>query len=143
MKATIRTLDIFILMIALLYACSPSSGVDLTGTKWTLTELRIDGDAIELNAPINVTLDIDEKGAIGGSGGCNLYFGTADFKADGSLTIQDVGSTEMYCEQTMDVETAYLSALTKVESWSIDKNANTLTLTGAGGDSLLVFSKQP
>lgn len=139
MNPKIRTIDILILMAALLYACSPSLAGGLAGAKWTLTGLQADGVSRPLDTPNPVTLEIGEDGAIGGSAGCNSYFGSADFKDDGSLTVSQVGSTEMYCLEGMEVETAFLSALIEAESWSLE--GDTLIITAAGGTVRLEFSR--
>lgn len=139
MNPKIRTIDILILMAALLYACVPSLAGSLKGTEWELTGLQIGGESLALNTPNPVTLKIGEDGSIGGAAGCNSYFGTAKFKSDGSLAVSEVGSTEMYCEQGMEVETAYLAALIEAEAWSLE--GDTLTITAAGGESILIFSR--
>lgn len=143
MKAGIRTIDILILMAALLYACSPAKTAALTDTSWKLILLSVDGQTYELTTPNPITLEIAEKDQIGGSAGCNHYFGAAVFKNDGGLEIRDVGSTEMYCEQGMQTEAAFLSALLEVDTWSTEGNADTLTFTGGAGAFVVVFEKQP
>ncbi len=139
MTAKLRTIDILILMAALLYACAPSLAGGLSGAKWTLTGLQTDGNSLLLDTPNPVTLEIGKDGAIGGSAGCNSYFGSADFKTDGRLAISEVGSTEMYCMEGMEIEAAYLGALVEAEAWSLD--GDTLTITAKGGATRLIFSK--
>ncbi len=143
MKPRLHTIDILILMAALLYACTPAKTPALTGTSWQLTLLTVDGQTYELNTPNPVTLKIADEGQIGGLAGCNQYFGTAEFEPDGSLEISDVGSTEMYCEQGMDVEAAFLTALVNAESWSTEGNADTLTFKGGAGAFVVTFQKLP
>ncbi len=137
MNPKLRTIDILILMAALLYACTPSLADGLSDTKWILKGLHSDGTSLAVNTPNPVTLEIGEDGSIGGSAGCNSYFGSADFKAGGSLTISEVGSSEMYCTEGMDVETAYLAALIKADACSLE--GDTLTLTAGGGSLRLEF----
>ena len=139
MNSKLRTTVILFLMAALLYACAPSLAGGLSGAKWTLTGLQTDGNSLLLDTPTPVTLEVGKDGAVGGSAGCNSYFGSADFKTDGRLEISEVGSTEMYCMEGMEIEAAYLGALVESETWSLE--GDTLIITAEGGATRLVFSK--
>jgi heat shock protein HslJ len=139
MNTIIKTLLATLLAALILAACSTVQSVDLTDTKWTLTSLQMDGISLDLAAPNPVTLEIAEDQAVSGSAGCNSYFGTIDFKPDGSLKISNIGSTEMYCMEGMEVETAFLGVLRDAESWSLD--GDSLTINAASGKSVLVFSQ--
>ena len=52
-----------------------------------------------------------EDGGIGGSGGCNSYFGSYTLDGD-AVTFSEIGSTLMVCDSPAgDVETAYFTNL--------------------------------
>lgn len=139
MNTVRKTLLSLLLATLILAACSAAPSADLTGTKWTLTSLQVDGTSLDLAAPNPVTLEIAKDQAVSGSAGCNSYFGTIDFKPDGSLEVSNVGSTEMYCMEGMEVETAFLAALLEAETWSLD--GDSLTISAAGGKAVLEFSR--
>ncbi|KAA3658010.1 MAG: META domain-containing protein [Chloroflexi bacterium] len=83
----------------------------------------------------NVSVEFSPDGQLSGSAGCNNYFGS--YQLDGNnLTIDGVGSTEMWCEGLMDQEMAFLSMLMNAASIKIDDNV--LTIETAEGD--LVFA---
>lgn len=76
---------------------------DLSGTLW---QLRSQG-----GEPVNAQITLQIVGnQISGLGGCNTYFATYEGIED-SLTVDDIGRTEIFCEQTMEAENAYLAAL--------------------------------
>jgi len=105
--------------VAGLAACgSDDSGEsgDLTGTTWVLTEL--DGEPL----PDGVTVDLTFDGErVAGSSGCNQYNSAATFE-DGAVSVEPaIASTMMACEQpAMDVEVAYLTALTEVTTYTVE-----------------------
>lgn len=67
---------------------------------------------------------------------CNHYFGDTAVGA-GDISVSNIGSTDMFCESTMDQEKEYFDALAGVNAWSVE--AATLTLSGATAN--LVFKR--
>ncbi|NJL34184.1 MAG: META domain-containing protein [Chloroflexaceae bacterium] len=65
---------------------------ELVDTTWELE--RMGGES--LIAGTEITLEFVEAGELGGSGGCNSYFGSYA-GTDSDLSISGVGSTEMAC----------------------------------------------
>lgn len=60
------------------------------------------------------------EATVSGSGGCNNYFAAYESTDDGGLTISGpIGGTMMFCEGSMDLETAYFAALETVSGWSL------------------------
>ncbi len=82
---------------------------------WILTELTVDGSVVEL-PPYDLTLTVD-RGEVFGDGGCNSFAGVIDRVDDGSLTISNLASTEMACDQ-LSFETLYLGALPTADAWT-------------------------
>lgn len=87
----------------------------ITGSEWVLTRWNLDEPAPE--APM-VTLVYD-GGNVGGSSGCNRYFGAITAgETPGDIRIGPVGGTMMACpDDVMAVETRYqtlLGAVTKM-----------------------------
>ena len=83
-----------------------------------------------------VTL-ILEEGGVGGTGGCNSYFGSYTLDGD-TVTFGEIGSTLMACAPPAgDVEAAYFANLASVATWFSD--GGSLTMAGADGDPVLIF----
>lgn len=134
-----RNATIVLLALALaLAACaeeevlvSPPSGDSLPGTRWVVTGFTIDGTGGILPAGIRLTLDFNDAGGVGGTAGCNSYFGTVAFTA-GGISITGIGSTEMACEPgVMDREARFLAALGRATSFTLDDQH--LSLAAADG----------
>ncbi|NIN65877.1 MAG: META domain-containing protein, partial [Anaerolineae bacterium] len=80
-----------------------------------------------------------EAGEIGGSAGCNRYFGSYGVEGD-KLTIGPLASTEMYCypDEVMDQERAYLAALGGAASFKVE--GDRLEIADSAGRTVLVFA---
>jgi heat shock protein HslJ len=118
-------------LLAVTLAACTSSEDPLDGTSWTLTALP--HASLLPDATINLNFQGDE---LSGSAGCNHYFGS--YKIDGSsITISDVGVTEMFCmdpDGIMEQEASYLAALSDAETFQI--NGTQLQIIGPTGDTL-------
>ena len=143
MRRTFRLAALLAAMVAL-PACAPRSeetersgdetagtmGAAITDRDWELVAL---GDLAEpLGAEGRApTLHLDTETSQGvGFAGCNHY--SAAFVVSGdSLSFEGPVSTRMACEQGMDVEHAYLSALPEVRTY--EASDSTLTLVGPEG----------
>lgn len=111
--------------------------VDTVDGAWVLTSGTVDGVDLVLLGDRQVTLVV-EWGEVGGTAACNGYGGFADV-ADNALTIGELSWTEMGCEPAvMDLEQAYLAALSDTTSYEITDGALTL----AGPSSELVFAPE-
>lgn len=88
-------------------------------------------------AESNVTLIFDGQGGLSGHGGCNNYFGSYTLTESQLLSFEAVGATNMYCEETMSLETVYFDLLSQMSVFSLDENG--LHLSSADGQLLLDF----
>jgi heat shock protein HslJ len=113
----------------------PAPTTGLAGTSWKL--MTSDGTTVPKG--VEITAEFRADGALSGSGGCNTY--TAAYTLTGeSITIENIASTMMACDDPKaSAETAYLGALEKVSTWTID--GTSLTLTGPDGQPTLVYAK--
>ena len=125
-----------ILLVSLLAGCSTTDR-PTTGQTWLLESMTIDGSSIDLTSANPITLEITDRNAVGGSSGCNLYFGELEFKAGGVVTGGQFGGTEMACDKGMDVEAAYLTALGRIDKYTFSEFE--LTLTADGGLTVLNY----
>ena len=130
-----RTL-LAILLVSLLAGCSTTDR-PATGQTWLLESMTLDGSPIDLTSANPITLEITDSNAVGGSSGCNLYFGELEFKAGGVVAGGQFGGTEMACDKGMDVEAAYLTALGRIDKYTFSELE--LTLTADGGLTVLAY----
>ena len=86
-----------------------------------------------------VTLTFNNDGTLSGFGGCNNYNGkyvltgqTTEFGK--GISIGPIASTKMYCADTMNLETTYLTILQNTNTYSI--NNNTMITRSTGLDQL-------
>ena len=112
-------------------ACSNSSDAD---GSWVLTDFRT--PAGELASPVGVVITLDvEDGSFSGNAGCNQYFGDASVESG----VTQVGTTMMMCpDNVMVQEDLYLSIIT--EAVAVDVDRDTLTVTDASGQVILVYA---
>jgi heat shock protein HslJ len=146
-----KTLYLSLLTLLLLSACAPmvvpnpnqpaaqpsatptlppsgAVGEDFIGSEWRLTSLN--GPAPVGSQPI--TLIFRNETELGGTGGCNGYFGTYTLQGE-TFTASGLGSTMMACgeEGVMEQESAFLQLLN--EGGLLARNGDELTLTTASG----------
>lgn len=133
----IKRITLLLVFTLILAGCTSGTG-PTSGQSWRLTSLTVDGAPVDLStAPRPLTLDIAEDTNVGGSSGCNAFFGSLEFKNDGTVVAGMFGGTEMACDTGMDVESAYLSALSKVDTFTYSESE--LTLSGSDGQTVLIF----
>ncbi|MAT41382.1 MAG: hypothetical protein CL609_03500 [Anaerolineaceae bacterium] len=102
--------------------------MDLTGTEWNLV-------SNQENAPLmdtQITLSFEEEGQLGGSAGCNSYFGGYEHNGFAFSISSPLGSTLMACEEPiMNQETEYLNKLNQMEFIQVE--GETLLLVSSDG----------
>lgn len=133
---THKLISLFALALVLgLAACSGAGpNTDLNGTSWALVE--ISGQPVVADS--SPTLSFEEEQA-GGSGSCNSFGG--EYTLDnGKLTFGPLVSTMMYCEDTMEQETAYLAALQSAAAYQMEDGR--LLILDADGVVVLAFEPQ-
>jgi len=126
-----------ILVFTLILAGCSSGTIPASGQSWRLTSLTVDGTPVDLTTAKPITLEIGDDTNVGGSSGCNAFFGNLEFKSDGTLVPGVFGGTEMACDTGMEVESAYLKALSQVDTYKYSDSE--LTLSGNNGQTVLVF----
>lgn len=136
MSKTTKVPVLLIMMALFLAACGAfGSSAELEGTSWKLVEIA--GQPVVTGS--TPTLSFDEQGQAGGNGSCNSFGG--EYQAgNGKLTFGPLMSTLMYCENTMEQETAYLAALQEAAGYEIKDG--TLLILDANGQVVLIFEPQ-
>ncbi|MEZ3182178.1 META domain-containing protein [Streptomyces pimonensis] len=105
----------------------------VTGVRWSIDGLTVDGTA--RRAPDGAHLTLDDSGRAEGSYGCNTF--SADAAVDGDrITLSDTAATEMGCDDmSMDVELA-LSRTLSGSALKAEVDDERLTLTTESGDTV-------
>ena len=112
--------------------------VALEGTQWELISYNNgDNDSRSVKADSRITALFDD-GQVGGSAGCNNYFG--GYEVEGSnIKIGPLGSTLMMCSpEVMDQERLYLEALASAATYNIV--ARRLELINSEGAAAAMYS---
>nr|WP_315422640.1 META domain-containing protein [uncultured Pedobacter sp.] len=122
------------MLILLLSSCKEKlDPASFTNTKWELTELP----GLTLPSTAKATLNFADSLKISGKSFCNNYGGQGEI-ADHKITVKNVFSTKMFCQETDAAERAYLHALNQVNNAKIADNKLYLL---NGDKTLMVFSK--
>jgi heat shock protein HslJ len=146
-----RLLALLTLSVAVLGSVLGASAQDatpmpiegLSGSTWRLVSLGAPGGEVLLEQDSEITLRFGPEGALEGHGGCNNYSGTATTNAVGTITISQIASTRMACENDAITaqEISYLTALEnavqyrlsgdRLMIWTEDGRQLNFTATGA------------
>ena len=100
---------------------TPETQTDLVNTYWRLVSYGETGSETQVAEGTDVTLQFEDDGQAGGSGGCNTFGAQYEIKAGGGISITDVVSTLMACtnENLMDQESQYFDALQSANSYEV------------------------
>ncbi|WP_405389590.1 META domain-containing protein [Streptomyces sp. NBC_01102] len=115
----------------------------LSGVHWNVSSLTVDGK--KTAAPAGAHVEIDSEGGASGNLGCNRF--TADARVEGEkVTVGPDTTTGMACEE--DVQ-RFEQAMGRTFSGELvaavagKGDDRTLTLTAAGGDTIVLTSQPP
>jgi heat shock protein HslJ len=110
----------------------------LVGERWLLVEMVLEGRSIPDVPAAKPDITFEAEGRIFGHGGCNRYFG--GYKVEGDrISFSAMGSTMMYCEDTMEIEYAFLQSLALVTL--VDCSDAGLELRSSDGETRLTFQR--
>ena len=123
----IKFITIVVIALSLIACDETKKVVDVAGNVQLSGLYRISSvsnKAVSENAPTLNFIELEKS--VRGNTGCNDFFG--NYTIDHStLSFNDIGSTEMACEQPiMDIENAFLQALRKTGSYDIENSVLTL-----------------
>jgi heat shock protein HslJ len=103
---------------------------ELSGSEWDLVAMAGSGPM----TGSTITIAFTEEG-LSGSAGCNGYFGNYTLDGASIELVSPLASTEMWCEDLMEQENAFLALLNAAESLTLEEDR--LTIHTTEGD--LVF----
>lgn len=109
---------IYITLLMLIMGCQTPQA-SIATKEWKLVKMYGE-DFSKLSSPVTLQFsEADHK--VSGFGGCNRFFGSYE-QINSTLKITGLGSTKMYCQETMAVEDKYFKALQEVQSHSLKQN---------------------
>lgn len=136
MNKFLKALPVLTVLMVLFLSCAQSKNGRVTSEylnrKWMLKSL--DGVTNEQALEARSYIDLEDIAKSGGYAGCNKIFFTTKTGSKNAISFTGIGSTRMYCEKFMTVETAYLKALEKIVLYELsghqakflDKNGKVL-----------------
>lgn len=129
--------DASALRLTLLAVISKTPAVESpVGPTWQLVTMH--GEGLRASASIDATFD--GEGRVGGSAGCNRYFGKAVVSETGRLRVGPLASTLMHCgDELMPQERSFLLAFDEADAYRVA--ARQLIVSTAGKDTL-VFERR-
>jgi heat shock protein HslJ len=115
-------------------------------SQWVVVSFGLDGadDPVLPNAV--PTIDFDEDGLqIGGTTGCNSYFGSVALGPADAIAFGQLGMTEMACldDGVMDQEQRFLEALSRIDRWVDDENGRRLEASDGSAAVSLTAAPAP
>jgi len=126
---------LLIVLVVLLSACSGSS-VSLEG-EWALVSYGDASNPTSALPDVETSINFDADGKFGGNVGCNS-FGAGYQVNENQVTFESAFSTMMFCEETMNQETAILGIVSE-QTLNFELNGNQLKLTSQDGSSVIVL----
>ena len=148
-----KTLLMILIVSALIAACAPSTNQVRTimveklyaGT-WYLVAYGNNDELTIVPPGLRVFANFQEDGTINGNAGCNNFFGTFKASDDGSFSLEgSLGSTMMFCDQFMDEESTFLSAMQSAKGFyfnEMDQLVIEFTDSADGYDKMVLINQQ-
>lgn len=92
------------------------------------------GDLIKSQAKMNLIPNTEKTNQYSAKMGCNNLFFTAKMMSGDKIEFSQIGSTMMYCEGMMELESAFGKALPTMNSYKI--SGHYLTLSNGKGNEM-------
>ena len=127
MKYAVRYPAILLTLVVITLFAFPAFGQSEPLGKWRLTAYNWEGKLEHPLDGVEITLNINTEGKLGGKSGCNTYGGSWELD-NGKLKITDIFSTKMFCGADSNLfESSYYEFLGKAAKFTIEKGKLTLT----------------
>ncbi len=161
-KTLMRSIGVLLCVAILLSACSsptPTAAPQPTNTSapaptpvvvdlnqlyanpWILVAYGDPANPTVVAGGVDLTALFTPDGQVSGYGGCNTFSGSVQAATDGTMAIGPIATTMMACEQGMDQETAYLSALQSARSFNFSTEGRLQITYGpeTGANQVMIF----
>jgi heat shock protein HslJ len=113
------------------------SGAELTGSAWLAADIGGRGVA----DGVRTTLEFAEAGRVGGSAGCNRYFGPVSIEGD-AIAVGNLAATRMMCPPAlMDQEQRFMQALLEARRFELEGDGEKLLVYGDDAEPLIQFTR--
>lgn len=134
MKNYFQNLLLFTGLLLLINCSTQRTSSEHLNREWMLVEFQgfTKDLMIKNKAKLDLSKTVNSNKNFTANMGCNGMFGQVDFKGNGKVTFSKMGSTEMFCAQNMELETAFVQILPTVTSYQI--TGHYLKLTNQKGD---------
>lgn len=86
---------------------------------------------VSSRAHLNLTKQKESTNHFSANMGCNTLFGNVLFTPDNKVKFSEIASTEMYCDKSMDLETAFAKELETITHYKVE--GHYLTLSNSNG----------
>lgn len=137
MKKILSSTAILISCLTLVMCTGKSNEVIPVGSVWQVTQMELNGTAVQAPAEGIPTLGFADSTKIGGNAGCNYYFGNYTIEPANKIKISPMGMTRMACPD-MTYESSFIQNLEKVRSYTLKDSV--LTLCDSLGKNLMVLA---
>ncbi len=130
---------IVLLAMVILAACASSSSASIQG-QWELVSHGSASEQIPAAPDVDTSIEFDSEGNMNGNVGCNGFGGEYTVEGD-TITFGPVMSTMMFCEGPVgEQETGTLAVFQETATFTL--NGNTMTITSADGNSVIVLERK-
>ena len=124
--------------LLMMAACAGTSAESIDG-RWQLISHGPASSLTPAVEDVEAFIEFGADGQLGGNVGCNGFGGEYTVEED-AITFGPIISTKMFCEGPVgEQEAATLSVLS--ESATFDLDGDTLTITSADGNSVIVLGR--
>ena len=128
----------FVALFTLLFLANCATQIKVpqeTKREWMLVEFQDFTKELMMNnkAQLNLTQQTSPD-QFSANMGCNNMFGKVTFSANGTVKFSDSGSTMMYCDKNMDLESAFSKELPTMTNYKVE--GHYLTLSNAAGKKM-------
>lgn len=144
MKSIVVTLVAFLGLLTFTNCTAQTKSSENVRREWMLVEFQdFTKDLMVKNkANLNLTNTTETGGKFTAKMGCNGMFGAVKFKGNDAVEFSQVGSTMMFCDKNMDLESAFGKELPKMTKYKLkghfltlwDKTGNKMKFLAADWD---------
>ena len=140
MKKILMLMTAVIILAMTVFTGCQASVSPLEDTRWLLVSYGEPGNLKDVLPDAEPTARFDsETKEVGGSGGCNTYFGEYELEGNNLTMIGPFAVTEMWCgDEIGEQESDYLDILLAADSFEVDGD----TLLIRCGDNILNYERE-